>query len=139
MLREYFGKWGEAKEVTSTRVKVLTSPTMADFFAEWGINHRAKKKAEEALKSTKHLILGNIGPRGSLDTNTFMQALLEHRNTFKQDTVLSPAMVFGRRYILLTPVQWSHLRQGWKPEADLCERAHRKQHTCTEEKQTMKT
>ena len=39
VLKEYFVKWGVAKEFISTRVKILTSPTMANFFVEWGNNY----------------------------------------------------------------------------------------------------
>ena len=34
VLREYFDKWGVAKEVTSTKATALTSPTMVDFFTK---------------------------------------------------------------------------------------------------------
>ena len=57
VLREYFNKWGVAKEVITSWSNVLTSSTMADSFRKWGITYHASKEAYEALRPTKSLIL----------------------------------------------------------------------------------
>ena len=49
------------------------------------------------MKVGKRLLRDNTGPGGSLDTNKFMRAIMQFRNTPMQDCRRSPAqMVFGR-------------------------------------------
>ena len=86
---------------------------------------------EVAVKLAKRLIRGNLGPRGSLDTDALPRALLEHRNAIDPLTSLSPAMViFGRELKGYLPaLNWKFQpRQEWRLEADLCEQVHMKQH-----------
>ena len=89
------------------------------------------------MKSAKRLIRGNLGPRGTLDTDAFARALLEHRNTVDPLTGLSPAMViFGREMKGFLPTQNGKFqpRQEWRLEADLREQAHAKRHAKMEER-----
>ena len=39
-LREYFSRWGIAKEITSDGAAVFTSHARKDFFHRWGVQHR---------------------------------------------------------------------------------------------------
>ena len=145
VLRQYFSRWGVAKEITSDGAPVFTSAEMAAFLDRWGVQHRvssayyprANKRAEVAVKSAKRLIRGNLGPRGTLDTDAFARALLEHRNTVDPLTGLSPAMViFGREMKGFLPTQNGKFqpRQEWRLEADLREQAHAKRHAKMEER-----
>ena len=145
VLRQYFARWGVAKEITSDGAPVFTSSAMEDFLSRWGVKHRvssayyprANKRAELAVKSAKRLIRGNLGPRGSLDTDAFARALLEHRNAIDPLTGLSPAMIiFGREMkgFLPSPDQKFQPRQEWRLEADLREQAHAKRHARMEER-----
>ena len=145
VLRQYFSRWGVAKEITSDGAPVFTSTEMAAFLDRWGVQHRvssayyprANKRAEVAVKSAKRLIRGNLGPRGTLDTDAFARALLEHRNTVDPLTGLSPAMViFGREMKGFLPTQNGKFqpRQEWRLEADLREQAHAKRHAKMEER-----
>ena len=80
---------------------------MRAFFHHWGVEQRvlsvfypgANKRAEVAVKSAKRLVMENLGPSGTLDTDKFARALLAHRNC--PDEVLgglSPAqIIFGRQ------------------------------------------
>ena len=80
------------------------------------------------MKSAKCLVLESLSPHGNLDTDAFMQALIEHRNIINQDTSLSPAMiVFGKEIkgLSLTPEQKVHPQPERKIKADLREQAHR--------------
>ena len=66
--------------------------------------------------------MGNIGPRGSLDTDALMQALLEHRNIINQDTNLSPTIVVFEKEIkrsLPTPDRKFQPWQKWRLKVDL--------------------
>jgi hypothetical protein len=72
-----------------------------DFCKRWGIRHRKSSayfhssngRAELAVKSTKRLLMNNVGPSGELDTDKFVRALLMQRNTPDPGCKLSPAEV----------------------------------------------
>ena len=143
--RHYFSRWGVAKNVTSDGASVFTSHAMKDFFERWGVEHRvssayyprANKRAEVAVKSAKRLVMDNLGPRGSLDTDRFARALLAHRNNPDPETGFSPAQViFGRelRDHLPALVNRYQPRQEWRQEADMRERALAKRHGRMEER-----
>ena len=145
VFRQYFSRWGVAKNVTSDGASVFTSHAMKDFFERWGVEHRvsspyyprANKRAEVAVKSAKRLVMENLGPRGSLDTDRFARALLAHRNNPDPETGFSPAqIIFGRelRDHLPALVNRYQPRQEWRLEADLRERALAKRHGRMQEK-----
>ena len=145
VLRQYFTRWGIAKEVTSDGAAVFTSAAIQDFFARWGVSHRvssayyprANKRAEVAVKAAKRLVMGNLGPKGTLNTDSFARALLEHRNTVDPLTQLSPAMIiFGRELKGFLPSIMTKYqpRKEWRLEADLREQAHAKRHAKMEER-----
>jgi hypothetical protein len=57
-----------------------------------------------------------MGPRGSLDNDSFMHACVQYRNTLMQDCRRSPAqMVFGRQLRDFLPV----LLYKYEPAKDL--------------------
>jgi hypothetical protein len=138
-LRSYFARWGVAEEITSDGASVLTSAAMKDFLSRWGVRHRvssayyprANKRSELGVKAAKRLVMGNLGPQGSLNTDRFARALLEHRNSVDPLTGLSASMVlFGRELKGFLPSQVSKYqpRKEWRLEADLREKAHAKRH-----------
>ena len=145
VLRQYFARWGIAKEITSDGAAVFNSAPIQDFFARWGINHRvssayyprANKRAEVAVKAAKRLVMGNLGPKGTLNTDSFARALLEHRNTVDPLTQLSPAMIiYGRELKGFLPALMTKYqpRKEWRLEADLREQAHAQRHAKMEER-----
>ena len=144
-LREYFSRWGIAKELTSDGASVFTSADCKAFFYRWGVQHRvssayyprANKRSEVAVKSAKRLVMENLGPKGQLDTDRFARALLLHRNTPDPLTGLSPAMIlFGREVRDHLPAVLSRYqpRREWRLEADLREQAFAKRHCKMEER-----
>ena len=75
------------------------------FFICRGISHRLSSayhpqsngRAEVAVKSAKRLLRSNTGSSGTLDTDRFLRAMMQLRNTPDPDCNLSPAaIVFGR-------------------------------------------
>ena len=60
-------------------------------------NPNANLRAETAVKTMKRLILENVGPSGSLDTDSLAMALLTYRNTPDRDTHRSPAQILFAR------------------------------------------
>ena len=74
------------------------------FCQEWGIRHilsspympRSNGHAEAAVKQMKKLIQANLGPNGILNRSSAMAGLQVFRNTPREPTGLSPAvMIFG--------------------------------------------
>ena len=83
----------------------MISSAFQDGLKAWGVRHRvssayyphSNSRAELAVKSGKRLLRDNMGPAGTLDTDKFMRAVMQFRNTPLQDCNRSPSqMVFGR-------------------------------------------
>ena len=54
-------------------------------------------RAEVGVKTIKRLLFKNTGANGCLNTNCFLRAMLQYRNTPDSNTKLSPAQcLFGR-------------------------------------------
>ena len=104
--RDYFSIFGIAETVCTDGATVFTSEETSKFFSTWGIKHRissayhaeSNKRAELGVKAAKRLIRDNVGPKGSLHTSQFSQALLAHRNSPDPHSKVSPAdIVFGHK------------------------------------------
>lgn len=104
-LRNYFARFGVAEEITSDGGPEFVASATEEFLKRWGVSHRLSSayfpqsngRAEVAVKSTKRLLRANTGPSGSLDTDRFLRAMMQMRNTPDPDCNISPAqIVFGR-------------------------------------------
>ena len=104
-LRNYFARFGVPIELASDGGPEFTAGATSRFLSQWGVTHRGSSaylpqsngRAEVAVKSVKRLLRSNVGPNGSLNTDKFLQAILQLRNTPDPDCHLSPAQViFGR-------------------------------------------
>lgn len=112
-------------------------------------NAQSNGRAEVAVKSAKRLLQSNTGPSGSLDTDRFLHAMMQFRNTPDQDCDLLPVQIVFGKPIRNAFAFASHLekftnkniqplwRDVWaKKEDALCERFHhsterRNEHTHT--------
>jgi hypothetical protein len=144
-LRHFFSRWGVPKNLTTDGASVFTSLAMKNFYDRWGVEHRvssayyprANKRAEVAVKSAKRLLMNNLGPAGTLDSDRVARALLAHRNNPDPETGVSPAQViFGRELRDHLPAITGRYqpRQEWRLEADLRARAMAKRHGKMEER-----
>ena len=104
-LRNYFARFGVPDEMSSDGGPEFISSSTADFLTRWGVKHRLSSaynpqsngRAEVAVKSAKRLLLTNTGSSGTLDTDRFLRAMMQLRNTPDPDCQLSPAeIVYGR-------------------------------------------
>ena len=139
VLRNYFARWGIPTNFTTDAAPVYVSREMEEFLARYGVSHRVSssyypvgnKRSEVAVKSAKRMIMENLTPSGSLDTDKFTRALLIHRNQTDPVSGLSPAQViFGRQlrdHLPLQPEKFQP-RAEWRLEADQRERAFSKRH-----------
>ena len=104
--RDYFTNFNIPEEIATDGGPQMTSSLFQQSLKAWGVRHRLSSsylphsncRAEIAVKSGKRLLRDNVGPGGTLDTDRFMRAVMQYRNTPMQDSMRSPAqMVFGRQ------------------------------------------
>ena len=99
-LKLTFTTFGIPEELASDGGPEFTASATSDFLRNWGVHHRLSSvafahsnyRAEVAVKSMKRLLAGKTGPTGTLNSDTFLRALLQYRNTPDRDTKLSPAI-----------------------------------------------
>ena len=101
LLKKHFARYGIPRMIVSDGGPQFTSQEFNLFVDEWGINRvtsspmhqRANGKAESAVKIMKSLLVKTHKEGGDP-----YEAMLEQRNTPRQDTGRSPAeMMFNRR------------------------------------------
>ena len=104
-LRNYFSRFGVLNELSSDGGPEFIAQSTKEFLHRWGVAHRLSSsyypqsngRAEIAVKSTKRLLRSNTGPSGTLNTDKFLRAMMQLRNTPDLDCDVSPAViVFGR-------------------------------------------
>ncbi|MEL6805362.1 MAG: hypothetical protein AAFO91_16440, partial [Bacteroidota bacterium] len=100
-----FATFGVPKELSSDGGPEFSADITKEFLTNWGVSHRVSSayypqsngRAEVAVKSAKRLLRANVGPMGTLDTDKFLRAMLQLRNTPDPDCRVSPAeIVFGK-------------------------------------------
>ena len=101
-LRNYFSHFGVPQEISSDGGPEFVSHASGSFLKQWGVTHRLSSaynpqsngRAEVAVKSAKR---SSTGPSGSLNSDRFLRAMMQLRNTPDRDCELSPAqIVFGK-------------------------------------------
>ena len=104
-LRQWFRTFGVPKQLSSDGGPEFAAGITAEFLKTWGVTHRISSayhaqsngRAEVAVKSVKRLMRSNLGPAGTLNTDCFVRAMLQLRNTPDPDCRISPAeIVFGK-------------------------------------------
>ena len=105
-LRHVFTTFGVPDDLSSDGGPEFTSEETEDMLKRWGVNHnpssayftQSNGRAEIAVRITKRILQGNMGPNGYLNNDNFVRALLQLGNTPDRDCGLSSAEVlFGRR------------------------------------------
>lgn len=105
-LREWFRTFGVPEELSSDGGPEFTADATRGFLLNWGVRQRISSayhpksngRAEVAVKTAKRLMRSNVSPSGSLDTDKFLRAMLQLRNSPDPDCGVSPAeIVFGRQ------------------------------------------
>ena len=103
--RELFQAYGVFEELSTDGGPQFTSDAFKLFLKTWNVKHRLSSVAypqsngrpELAVKTAKRLIMSNCGPRGSLNTDNVVHAILQYRNTPIQGIGLSPAQMLLHR------------------------------------------
>ena len=137
--------FGIPEELSSDGGSQFVASKTTEFFKNWGIKHRRSSvafphsncRAELGVKLIKRMIVNNISPNGSLNTDAFRRAILQYRNTPDRDTKVSPAqIVFGRALRDFTPMSSESYKPAsvWRMTADYREAAMAKRHAIEREK-----
>ena len=104
--REFFHRWGVAEEISLDGGPNLDSAETKRWLKSWGTDIRLSSayypqsngRAEAGVKSLKHLLRGNTGHKGSINTDAVARALLQYRNTPLRGVEKSPAeLALGRQ------------------------------------------
>ena len=104
-LRMFFATYGVSDELSSDGGPELVANETQRYLAKWGCAHRKSSayhpqsngRAEVAVKAAKRLLRSNATASGSLNSDKFLRALLQLRNTPDPDCNVSPAqIIFGR-------------------------------------------
>ena len=129
VLREHSMTFNIPEEFSSDGGPQMMSEAVQSCLRRWGVRHRLSSsyfphsncRAELAVKTGKRLLRENMGIKGSLNTDKFMRAVMQYRNTPIPDLRLSPAqIVFGRQIRDFLPVlpykyrpsqEWTLLRE----------------------------
>ena len=101
-LRKFFATFGVPEELSSDGGPEFIASQTRDFLSRWGVCHRksaayhpqSNGHAEVAVKSVKRLLRSNVNPSGSLNSDKFLKALLQLRNTPDPDCKLHLLKLF---------------------------------------------
>ena len=103
--RQLFTDRGAPEEFASDGGPQFVSSTFQQFLSAWGIQHRlsapgypqSNGRAELTVKAMKKLVINNMLPDGSLNSDNMSRALLQYKNTPQKGTNLSPAQLLYHR------------------------------------------
>ena len=124
-LRQFFGCWNIAEHLTTDGGPQMVSAEVQAWLMKLDVHHQisssyfphANSRSEIAVKSTKRMLQDCVTRKGGLDTDKYLKAVLQYRNTPHQDCKKSPAqMVFGRTLRDFTPT----MPYKYSPSADWC-------------------
>ena len=144
-LREVFVTFGCPEVLNSDGGPQFIAEALKAFLKAWGVTHRvssvanphANCRAEIGVKTVKRMLMDNLSPNGSLDTDKFQKAMLAYRNTIDPETKASPAMIiFGRpiRDAIPIPLGKYCPHPTWRELMAHREKALAKRHTREHEK-----
>ena len=105
--RDIFQTYGVPEEMSRDGGPPMHSQIFLDFLSRWKVDHRLSSvgyaqsngRAELAVKTAKRIVLDNVAPSGSLDTDKIARAVLQYRNTPIQGLGLSPAQLLLHRQL----------------------------------------
>ena len=100
-LRNFFSRFGMSEEMSSDGSPEFISTTTKNFLSRCGVPHRPSSahhldsngRAEVAVKSTKRILPLNTDSTKILDTDRFMRAIIQLRNTPDPDCNVLPGEI----------------------------------------------
>ena len=131
--REWFHHFGIPEQMSLDGGRNILSKETREFFNKWGVDIRQSSayypksngRAEAAVKTMKRVIEGNIGPKGTINNDNIMRALLQYRNTPLKKVNKSPAQLLLGRQLrdgIPQPSEKYHIHPQWENVARLREK-----------------
>ena len=107
VFRDYFLSFGVVEEIASDSASQFMSSKFQKFLRQYGVRQRlsssyfphSNSRAELGVKSGKRILMDNMSPDGKVNTDKFLRAMLQYRNTPQPDTRMSPAQIVYGRYL----------------------------------------
>merc|ERR1712081_42110 len=107
VLRDYFMTYGVVEEIASDSGSQFMSSKLQKFLKQYGVRQwlsssyfpHSNSRAELGVKTGKRLLMDNMSPDGKVNTDRFLRAMLQYRNTPQPDTRMSPAQIVFGRYL----------------------------------------
>ena len=131
-LREVFAVTGVPNRLKTDGGPQFTARHTRTFLQKWGVVHtissphypQSNGHAEAAVKSVKRLVQ-KCSTSGRLDLEEFSHAMLELRNTPRENGQSPAEVLFGHPLRTMVPMHYSAFASRWRQAADECdERAH---------------
>ena len=107
VFRDYFLSFGVVEEISSDSASQFMSAKFQKFLRQYGVRQRlsssyfphSNSRAELGVKSGKRILMDNMSSDGKVNTDKFLRAMLQYRNTPQPDTRMSPAQIVFGRYL----------------------------------------
>ena len=122
-LLRWFSTYGVPEEIASDGGPPYNAAEYDNFLKAWTIRKRLSSayypqsngRAEAAVKVIKRILLDNVDPQsGSINTDRLSRALLNHRNTPREQTELSPSeILYGKKLRDHLPTKIVGLKKEW--------------------------
>ncbi|XP_043209539.1 uncharacterized protein LOC122374691 [Amphibalanus amphitrite] len=143
-LRKMFAATGVPQTLRTDGGGQFTARHTREFLKKWGVIHQistphfpqSNGHAEAAVKNVKRLIKKTT-QHGDLDTDEFVHALLELRNTPRADGRSPAQVLFGHPLRSAVPAHHRAFAAQWQEAADTCDARTRQQRSQTEERYNM--
>ena len=126
-LRKYFAATGVPEMFRSDNGPQLKAKYLRDFLAKWGVRistsspyySQSNGHAEVTVKSVKYLVM-KCTKNGNLDTDEFVAALLELRNSPRADGQSPAQVLFGQPIRSIIPVHKRAYQEIWQKSKQKC-------------------
>merc|ERR1711942_90788 len=107
VFRDYFLSFGVVEEIASDSASQFMSSKFQKFLRQYGVRQRlsssyfphSNSRAELGVKSGKRILMDTMSPDGKVNTDKFLRAMLQYRNTPQPNTRMSPAQIVYGRYL----------------------------------------
>ena len=139
-LREVFAVYGVPNRLKTDGGPQFTARHTRTFLERWGVMHttssphypQSNGHAEAAVKSIKRLVQ-KCSASGRLDLDEFSHAMLELRNTPREDGRSPADVLFGHPLRTMVPMHHTAFARQWQKAVDECdERAHTRREAARE-------
>lgn len=140
-LRKFFEATGVPEMLKTDNGSQFTANNVKKFLSHWAVKHitssphypQSNGHAEVSVKIIKHLIMKST-KNGNLDTDEFTAALIEMRNTPRNNGLSPSQMLFGYPLRSIIPIHPRSYMKKWQRNVDEADVVRKRQETYAEQK-----